>query len=743
MLQGTVERDKEGWTWKGRWNFGWENGENPPELSKAVPLPFLYTFDRPISPFVAESSPGEPIQPADDCEKLIDKQGSDEKQQDSLPDLEEGGEESNQVQGTTSGGENLVADKEESQGKNIPAEKSSSVLPLAKIPPPGLSPDAEAEQHMESKQQGPADKSTDDMLLKSAPSTSHFEKLEPKSGTPAGDVPLDAHTVDTRCPPSGTWKGYFDTPVGRKAQLVRVKEAFSLTFSALKRTEGGQSPTIQVVRVIGRGENMYGPFEIEGSFEVESETLQIQRTYVASMESDPSSRPSRRPRKQSEGGLVVGEPRPTRKRLLSWKKRAASEDETTMLRRRSYSSLAKSSKRLRSDSEGDEVRCTVNRSHSTGSALVKSSHSLDPSRHSTVQSQRKQSSSSSRSSGSGSFGNAGSGCLKLPPVGDPDYARWRASHFLYYCLSSDTVGEAGAAISAENRGSISTKNGQQPMYVVYEGELLNSQRHGSGVCLYSNGLIYEGEWRHDKEHGFGALMSSDRKQIIYRGSFEKGRIHGSGIYYYYTSQTPDMESETTQIGTASNSSSSGPSSTKSWYEGEFKENLRHGTGVYYLPDGSIYNGSFRDNLFSGRGLLTWPDGSVYDGEWKDGRRHGSGHIRVADGFSYEGMWSDNAMDGRGAATYPEGQKFNGLLSNGRREGRGTISFTNGAVYEGRFRDDAIDGQGTMKMGRTLNVPRAANEQSSDEGKEDFMIPLSFQSDMGHIHQRAGFSAMGR
>lgn len=113
----------------------------------------------------------------------------------------------------------------------------------------------------------------------------------------------------------------------------------------------------------------------------------------------------------------------------------------------------------------------------------------------------------------------------------------------------------------------------------------------------------------------------------------------------------------------------------------------------------------------------------------------------------------NCMEGRGSATYPNGQQYHGLFSRGRREGRGTILFTNGAVYEGRFRDDAIDGQGTMKMAHTMIVPNAPSvEEDAEEKeeaykdrtkKEDFMIPLFFQSDMGHIHRKAGFTHGGK
>jgi hypothetical protein len=143
---------------------------------------------------------------------------------------------------------------------------------------------------------------------------------------------------------------------------------------------------------------------------------------------------------------------------------------------------------------------------------------------------------------------------------------------------------------------------------------------------------------------------------------------------------------------------------------------------------------------------------------------------------YEGSWVNNTIEGRGLAIYPSGQRYEGMFSNGRREGRGTVYFTNGAVYEGRFRDDAIDGQGTMKMSRSMIIAKEEEEDEEDDGaleeqtnaqgtagidtnkdtgtvhqqqkgtkpkvKPDFMIPISFQSDITHIHTKAGFTAIG-
>jgi hypothetical protein len=223
------------------------------------------------------------------------------------------------------------------------------------------------------------------------------------------------------------------------------------------------------------------------------------------------------------------------------------------------------------------------------------------------------------------------------------------------------------------------------------------------------------------------------------------RPPGQGTYYYGNGKS-----------NAETSGASNPHGSQGGarYTGEFKENMRHGLGHYILPDGSEYHGMWSQGKMNGRGVFTWPDRSIYDGDFKDGERHGQGILNTSDGFTYDGTWVQNAMEGRGIARYPNGQTFEGLFSNGRREGRGTMRFTNGAIYEGRFRDDAVDGQGTMKISRSLIVPSSHNDDdenllTSDEysrhpaaNRSDYMIPISFQSDMTHIHAKAGFTSIG-
>jgi hypothetical protein len=60
----------------------------------------------------------------------------------------------------------------------------------------------------------------------------------------------------------------------------------------------------------------------------------------------------------------------------------------------------------------------------------------------------------------------------------------------------------------------------------------------------------------------------------------------------------------------------------------------------------------------------------------------------------------------------------------------------------------MEGQGTMKMNENVIIA-TYKEEVTDDGsdkevmeKNDWMIPLQFQSDISHIHQKAGFTQVG-
>lgn len=63
----------------------------------------------------------------------------------------------------------------------------------------------------------------------------------------------------------------------------------------------------------------------------------------------------------------------------------------------------------------------------------------------------------------------------------------------------------------------------------------------------------------------------------------------------------------------------------------------------------------------------------------------------------------------------------------------------------------MEGQGTMKMNSNAIIPPHSDEEDCQndnaaakdgQPKNDWMIPIEFQSDISHIHQKAGFTQVG-
>lgn len=303
----------------------------------------------------------------------------------------------------------------------------------------------------------------------------------------------------------------------------------------------------------------------------------------------------------------------------------------------------------------------------------------------------------------------------LPSCYSPMEARWLAAHYM-------------------NIGGV---------WCIYEGDLDmgGSSRHGQGTTMYPDNKAYRGSYKKNKEHGVGELRCASNDVLIYKGEWERGKVHGRGIYYYYSEADPDMSGV--------NAIGEGSSVLLGKYEGEFNTNLRHGLGKYTMPDGSFYEGEWQNNERCGRGSMFWADGSYYEGQWRFNQRHGTGTLKTSDGFHYDGQWANNSMEGRGTGIYllkDTQQRYEGMWNGGKKEGRGTIVFDHAkASYEGRFKNDTMEGQGTLKMSVVTEADpcRTCEGHSSEECPEhDWLIPIEFQSDLAHIHSKAGFTKDG-
>jgi hypothetical protein len=779
-LRGKLERTGDGesessWKWKGRWAFGTKLLEN----DKA--LPFEYSWKRFVDPKTVEVPSAHHHH---EEEEKSDESGAEETEPvvpKSKEKLESGAESKQEKdpKSAPEGAESGAKDEEANtaQADELKKDTETEIKDQGVDTPDALSPE-------KTKANDPPEV-TVTISMTTTPSKVTFADQASSDDPPFTDA---STKHKDNCPPSGEWSGYFETIGARKGTTIPVKETFCLFLNATPSADAriafvdDDHPAFDAstqlpdghIQARGVGENQYGTFELLGHLDLETGMLECQRMYVTTTNSttsprSPRSRSSTRSKTSTSGERSYV----TRKRQLSWKRRAAMEetDAEAKARRAANPTIGprSSKKRARIDpivtvvgtgvvvpTTSVEVTMappisitlpplplTVTTTATATSATKRPQPSPRLPTGNAPAKKRVSTGSSSGNSNRNSSGgtSSSSGHMKLPAAGNPAHARWRAAHFLYYQRNDPSMEDASNTNSTGTgtSGAGTSSSSAPPRYVVYEGELLNSHREGRGVCLYNNGMMYEGEWKRNKEHGHG-ILRSDRKRIIYKGEWERGRMHGHGTYYYSSQNSTDRSRKG---GGGGKKVPNGGSR----YEGDFKENLRHGMGTYVLPDGSVYSGQWREGMMSGRGVFTWPDGAVYDGEWKDGKRHGLGLLKTADVFTYDGMWVQNSMEGRGSATYPNGQQYNGLFSNGRREGRGTILFPNGAVYEGRFRDDAVDGQGTMKMNRTLVVPRTDTDMADEDGdgeeaKDDFMIPLYFQSDIGHIHRKAGFTGVG-
>lgn len=53
---------------------------------------------------------------------------------------------------------------------------------------------------------------------------------------------------------------------------------------------------------------------------------------------------------------------------------------------------------------------------------------------------------------------------------------------------------------------------------VYEGELLDGERHGYGTLTFAgSAVVYEGQWQFGKRHGSGTIHYNEQKTASYEG----------------------------------------------------------------------------------------------------------------------------------------------------------------------------------------------------------------------------------
>jgi hypothetical protein len=104
--------------------------------------------------------------------------------------------------------------------------------------------------------------------------------------------------------------------------------------------------------------------------------------------------------------------------------------------------------------------------------------------------------------------------------------------------------------------------------LLYEGEMVESGRHGKGKFVYPNGQVYVGGWISDNKEGEGRLLN-DNGDKIYEGEWKDDKYNGYGQFF--------------MRGVCR-------------YEGNWENGKKNGEGIAYDENGHVeYNGRWQDN----------------------------------------------------------------------------------------------------------------------------------------------------
>jgi hypothetical protein len=195
--------------------------------------------------------------------------------------------------------------------------------------------------------------------------------------------------------------------------------------------------------------------------------------------------------------------------------------------------------------------------------------------------------------------------------------------------------------------------------------LFNS--HEQLICrTYANHDWYDGEFVDSMRHGHGRMvfMNGDR----YEGEFEKNLFHGFGTFGW---QTVVDEHGVVIAGRR--------------YEGDWKDGKQHGKGIYMVGNGDIYTGCFMGGLYEGTGCLKKDSGDIYNGDWSRGHPNGEMVIKYANGDRYDGCLVMGRFHDKGKFVYAnEMGYYEGMYDKGRFHGRGVRIYSNGSKFVGSF-----------------------------------------------------------
>jgi hypothetical protein len=178
---------------------------------------------------------------------------------------------------------------------------------------------------------------------------------------------------------------------------------------------------------------------------------------------------------------------------------------------------------------------------------------------------------------------------------------------------------------------------------MYDGSLVQGQRHGKGQFVWANGQRYNGDWVRDQPSGQASIQFANGN--LYDGTVVNGTPQGQGRMLY--------------------------------------------------ASGDHYVGQFKAGLPEGSGIQTWKNGQRYDGTWQNARPHGSGRMQFASGDVYLGQLANGLPEGQGTFTWANGDQYVGPWKAGKKHGQGVFTWKNGDRWEGLYDNDQQTAQGDL------------------------------------------------
>ena len=228
----------------------------------------------------------------------------------------------------------------------------------------------------------------------------------------------------------------------------------------------------------------------------------------------------------------------------------------------------------------------------------------------------------------------------------------------------------------------------------YTGSTLRGQRHGYGVCEYTDGDIYDGEWTDDKKHGQGKITYTDGGS--FEGSFYSGQKHGKGMVTSRTGIVKEGIWENNKLVNITNQRKVNDAVSQA-RESEVVAEMAEAVIAYYKALGiQLTHQVITTSSFT------------YTGTTLRGQRHGYGVCEYTDGIVYSGEWRGNKQHGEGKITYADGASFEGSFNNGNRHGKGVVTTRTGVVKEGVWENNKLVSGSNQ---RTVNV--AVSETSEN------------------------------